>query len=101
MVDYTPWLVKKIQRESRCRRELSLYEIRWQNTRAPLEQDRRQQGRQTGVGDEVLRKAAVKTTWGREHIKIVISVTCLSDVSQGTHEEIRQIDIFVSLRTGA
>ena len=79
------------------RRELSLYEIRWQNTRAPLEQDRRQQGRQTGVGDEVLRKAAVKTTWGREHIKIVIvSFRC----SQRTHEETRQIDIFVSQRTG-
>ena len=79
------------------RRELSLYEIRWQNTRAPLEQDRRQQGRQTGVGDEVLRKAAVKTTWGREHIKIVISVTCLSDVLR-EHMQRQDKSTFLFLR---
>ena len=38
------------------------------------------QWRQTTTGNGYLRKAAVKTTWGREHIKIVISVSCLSDV---------------------
>ena len=52
-------------------------------------------GKQTDV--EYLRKAAVKTTWGREHIKIVI---VSFRYSQGTHEETRQIDIFVSQRTG-
>ncbi len=62
----------------------------------PLEQDRRQQGRQTDVGDGILRKAAVKTTWGRERMKIVVSFRC----SQGTHEETRQFDIFVSQRAG-
>ncbi len=47
-------------------------------------------------GDKQLRKAAVKTTWGRERMKIVVSFRC----SQGTHEETRQFDIFVSQRTG-
>ncbi len=39
--------------------------------------DNKAQRRQTGAGDGVLRKAAVKTTWGREHILGSIKVSFL------------------------
>jgi len=42
----------------------------------------------------------VKTTWGREHIKIVISVTCLSDVLREHMKRHDKSTFFVSQRTG-
>jgi hypothetical protein len=95
------WNVRKSkERVGPCwdnKRELSLLdEFRWQITRAQLEYHRQQQRRQTRVG-EVLRKAAVKTTWGRERIIGLVSLSFISKRSQRTFEETRQVDIFIFL----
>jgi hypothetical protein len=45
-----------------------------------------------------LRKAAVKTTWGRERISGLVSLSFISKRSQRTFEETKQVDIFIFSR---